>query len=433
MTLERVKTILGHIIFDRAINVGILLLVLSCTVTFVQSMVGVEIWKNSDLAVGSEAPERIDLFFATLYTAIAVLYAQNLLHFYQTRERLYLTYCLYITFLGLHVILYGQVLNILGVSVPTRWAAHASLAAHNISMIYMFRFARLLLQSEQSEPRVDQLLKAGMVLTLFPLTVAYLAGDTAFYIYDTFLTSTIGAVVLFGSARLARGGNKAALIFFLSYLAQYVGFLWSYIVFVFPDMAATINPLYAESPFLAESSIWISALALEALFMSFAAHIYLRGLRSKADLAEDKAGQLDRALRKAKAHLAVSAQRVAPDRLGGEAQAQPENLSAALREIIQANAGEPFVDVAFLANATATSKATLLRRLKQETGLSPSVFIRQVRLDLAHELLASDRVRTVGEAMTETGFSSMGHFAKTYRSAFGEAPAETLKGPERKG
>lgn len=69
----------------------------------------------------------------------------------------------------------------------------------------------------------------------------------------------------------------------------------------------------------------------------------------------------------------------------------------------------------------------MARHLKSETGLTPNAFIRQVRLDLAKTLLTDQRVRTVGEAATATGFCSQGHFARHYKQAFGESPIDTLK------
>lgn len=432
------------ITFDRAITAGIVILLMSCAGSFVIAVSGVEIWVHTDLASGRIVPERIDLLFATLYTAIAVLYVQNILHFYQTRERLYLTYCFYITFMALHVLLYGQALRVFGMNLPLQWDAATALTVHNISMIYMLSFARQLLDSKRAAPKLDLLLRLGMILTLFPTAVVYLAGDTAFYIYDTFLMSVVGGIVLFSSARLAWRGNRAALIFFLSYLAQYVGFFWSYVVFVFPDMAATLNPLYADTPFLAESFIWIAALALEALLMSFAAHLHVREAKSVATEVADRAARLERALNLAKSQLADAARRSkdiasASEATDGSAGKTSDGIASkvkdgtrpklafALKEIIETNAAEPFVDVAFLASATAMSKATLLRHLKEETGLSPSAFIRQVRLDLARVKLMSGEVQTISEVMGKCGFSNQGHFTERYLVAFDESPLETLK------
>lgn len=102
-------------------------------------------------------------------------------------------------------------------------------------------------------------------------------------------------------------------------------------------------------------------------------------------------------------------------------------INPLVRDLIVDHAGDPRLDVAFLVQAMATSEATLARHLKDETGLTPNAFIRAVRLELAHHMLAHRQVRTVGEAASATGFASQGHFARHYKQAFGESPVDTLK------
>lgn len=435
------------ITFDRAVNGVVIVYVVVTLVALFLVINGLTEFdfRQSDLATLQEGDAAgLDAFFIILYTSIALLYAQNLLFFYQTRERVHLTYCFYITFMAIHVVFYGQLETLLGMplpeQVPITWNGFASLAAHNISMVFIFRFARQLLDSERSAPMTDQLLKLGMVFAFFPSLLAYFISDEIFYVFDSISTLVFGAVILVGSLIAARQGNTAARILFFSYLAQYVGFFWSYVIYVFPDMASVFNPFYAGQPFMAEASIWISALFVEALLMSLAAQQHVRTSKAAAASAEDRAARLERAIRDAQAKLAEQQRAMArvkdpTDQSIGQPAGQPTStaLAQSLRDIIKTNASETFVDVSFLASATAMSKATLLRRLKQETGQSPSAFIRQVRLDMARDLLDAKQVRTVGEAMTQTGFSSMGHFAKAYRDAFRESPADTLKSAERKG
>lgn len=82
--------------------------------------------------------------------------------------------------------------------------------------------------------------------------------------------------------------------------------------------------------------------------------------------------------------------------------------------------------VSELADAMAMSRSNLLRKIKKETELSASVFMRQIRLEKAKELLALD-THTVAEIADEVGFGSPSYFIKCYREHFGHPP-----GAERK-
>jgi len=81
--------------------------------------------------------------------------------------------------------------------------------------------------------------------------------------------------------------------------------------------------------------------------------------------------------------------------------------------------------LALVANASVRS---LFYSFKKSRGMSPMTFVRQIRLQHAKEMLASaDPQATVTSVAAACGFSNLGHFAKYYRSAFGEHPSATLK------
>ncbi len=61
-------------------------------------------------------------------------------------------------------------------------------------------------------------------------------------------------------------------------------------------------------------------------------------------------------------------------------------------------------------------------------GLTPKKFIKTIRLKKARQmLLRADRSATVTAIALRCGFSNLGHFAKDYRSEFGESPSETMR------
>lgn len=81
--------------------------------------------------------------------------------------------------------------------------------------------------------------------------------------------------------------------------------------------------------------------------------------------------------------------------------------------------------VAELADEMNMNRSTLLRRVRASAGLSVAVFIRQVRLHHAKELLR-DPSLTISEVAYQTGFSSSSYFAKCFREAYGYTPSEEV-------
>ncbi|NER10000.1 TolB amino-terminal domain-containing protein [Muriicola jejuensis] len=82
--------------------------------------------------------------------------------------------------------------------------------------------------------------------------------------------------------------------------------------------------------------------------------------------------------------------------------------------------------VSELAEALHMSRSNLLRKVKKETGLSASRFIRQIRLEEAKELLG-DTSKTVSEIAFEVGFGSSSYFIKCFREEYGYPPGESYK------
>lgn len=73
------------------------------------------------------------------------------------------------------------------------------------------------------------------------------------------------------------------------------------------------------------------------------------------------------------------------------------------------------------------SKATLYRRMKSLTGLSPTDFIKKVRLQKACDVLAGQTV-SVTETAFITGFSDPKYFARCFKREFGLTPSQYKRG-----
>jgi TolB-like protein/AraC-like DNA-binding protein len=82
--------------------------------------------------------------------------------------------------------------------------------------------------------------------------------------------------------------------------------------------------------------------------------------------------------------------------------------------------------VSELADAVSMSRSNLLRKIKKETGLSASQFIRNIRLRKAQEYLEQTDM-TVSEISYEVGFSNSSYFIKCFREEFGFPPGESRK------
>ncbi|MEP4767733.1 MAG: helix-turn-helix domain-containing protein [Roseibium sp.] len=75
------------------------------------------------------------------------------------------------------------------------------------------------------------------------------------------------------------------------------------------------------------------------------------------------------------------------------------------------------------------SRRSLELLFQERFGTGPSSFLKTARLTESRRklLTVSNSHRTVGDVMSQTGFSHVGQFATDYRRMFGELPSETLR------
>jgi transcriptional regulator GlxA family with amidase domain len=85
-----------------------------------------------------------------------------------------------------------------------------------------------------------------------------------------------------------------------------------------------------------------------------------------------------------------------------------------------------------LTHITETSARSLFLLFKKTYDVSPMVYLGQVRLRHARELLSQPAPGTsVTKIGFMCGFSNMGNFAMKYYGAFGEKPSDTLRSHRR--
>ena len=92
-----------------------------------------------------------------------------------------------------------------------------------------------------------------------------------------------------------------------------------------------------------------------------------------------------------------------------------------VRQLVLENIGDDTFGNAQLAGKIHLSESQLFRKLKALTGTSTALFIRQIRLQRARQLLLSSD-KTVAEIAYEVGFSDPAYFSRTFSQEFGTSP-----------
>jgi TolB-like protein/AraC-like DNA-binding protein len=94
-----------------------------------------------------------------------------------------------------------------------------------------------------------------------------------------------------------------------------------------------------------------------------------------------------------------------------------------LSEIVESNLENEQFGVADLAREIGLSRSQVHRKLHDATGQSISQFIREIRLQRAHEMLV-DGIGTASEIAYKVGFGSPTYFSKCFVERFGYTPGE---------
>ncbi|AMR28933.1 hypothetical protein A0257_18725 [Hymenobacter psoromatis] len=97
-----------------------------------------------------------------------------------------------------------------------------------------------------------------------------------------------------------------------------------------------------------------------------------------------------------------------------------------VRQAVEAALDDETLGVETLSHELALSRTQLHRKLKALTGQAPGDFIRLVRLNRAHALLAGGTA-TVAEAAYQVGYGNPANFSTSFSRHFGYAPSETRR------
>lgn len=86
------------------------------------------------------------------------------------------------------------------------------------------------------------------------------------------------------------------------------------------------------------------------------------------------------------------------------------------------------ISVEELARLCQISRKSLYNLFERETGLTPSAYVRCLKLESAHlELSGNQSIRNVTEVALKYGFTNLGRFSAQYRDYIGELPSQTLR------
>ena len=100
---------------------------------------------------------------------------------------------------------------------------------------------------------------------------------------------------------------------------------------------------------------------------------------------------------------------------------ESESISK-IRSVIEDNISDTSFGVNELADKLHISRATLRRRLLEETKFTPSEFLRHCRLEKARQLSNLGQVSSIKELAAAVGFSQASYFSRVYQKTFNTEP-----------
>ena len=106
-----------------------------------------------------------------------------------------------------------------------------------------------------------------------------------------------------------------------------------------------------------------------------------------------------------------------------------EKLVRDATNYVEENLSNSDLSVETMAEALGMSRVHLYKRLTAVTDLTPSEFIRQIRLRHAEQLLKKSQM-TVAEVAYKVGFNNPRYFSKYFKEMFGKIPSEYKNSPE---
>lgn len=167
----------------------------------------------------------------------------------------------------------------------------------------------------------------------------------------------------------------------------------------------------------------------------------LAGYEAGADAYIEKPVQIK--LLMARIHVLLNQRRALMRKFKSEQIFEPENVTITpldenfiieAKSIIEKNIGDPDFSVKILADELNASNSMLYRKMRTLIGVSPSEFIRNIRLRRAAQLL-ENKAFSVSEVAYNCGFNDLSYFGSCFKKMYGVTPTAYQTGdrsaPER--
>jgi len=95
-------------------------------------------------------------------------------------------------------------------------------------------------------------------------------------------------------------------------------------------------------------------------------------------------------------------------------------------QFVQKNISNSFLSVPLLADEFSMSEPTLFRQMKRITGLSPSHYFKEIRLDKALRLLENHTYNSIAKVAYEVGYTDPNSFTRAFKQRFGKPPSKFI-------
>jgi signal transduction histidine kinase/DNA-binding response OmpR family regulator len=117
---------------------------------------------------------------------------------------------------------------------------------------------------------------------------------------------------------------------------------------------------------------------------------------------------------------------VPPEKIIDAGKTKEDEFVARVRNVILEHLDDAQFSIMHLCRAVFLSRTQLHKKLKALTGLSASLFMRQIRLYAGMDLLKNTNLN-INEIAYQVGFDDPNYFSRCFTQEFGSAPSETRK------
>ena len=149
--------------------------------------------------------------------------------------------------------------------------------------------------------------------------------------------------------------------------------------------------------------------------------VYLQ--KKKAKLRRENDARVNHLfeLREEARHQFAESANISPDKIA--INAEEEKLVSQMLKAIEAHIDNEQYNADLLARDVAMSRASLYKKLQNMLGITPTDFIRKVRLKRAAQLLTESQL-SINEIATHVGFATARNFSSSFKKIFGVIPSE---------